>query len=68
MNPDRRRYPRISVEVKVALRYPGEPVRVARTRYPTGGGVPLVIAGDHQPGDCHPALGAAVALRVVGPG
>jgi c-di-GMP-binding flagellar brake protein YcgR len=61
MNADRRRHPRIPMEVEVEFHCPGGEMRVVRTRDLSGGGVLLVISETERP-----PLGAQVQVRVVG--
>lgn len=61
MDPERRRHPRIPMEVEVELYLPGESVRVVHTQDLSGSGVLLIM-----PEDDRPAVGVAVEVRVVG--
>ncbi|ACL74115.1 conserved hypothetical protein [Thioalkalivibrio sulfidiphilus HL-EbGr7] len=61
MNTDRRRHPRIPMEVEVELHVPAEALRVVRTRDLSGSGVLLLM-----PAEGRPAIGARVQVRVVG--
>ncbi|HSP01589.1 MAG TPA: PilZ domain-containing protein [Thioalkalivibrio sp.] len=61
MNSERRRHPRLPMEVEVELHVPGEPMRVTRTQDLSGSGVLLLLAKE----EC-PAPGTQVQIRVVG--
>lgn len=61
MNSERRRHPRIPMEVEVELHCPDEPVRVVRTRDLSGGGVMLLMPAEERP-----QPDARVHVRVVG--
>ena len=61
MDSDRRRYPRLPMEVEVELHCPGQPVRLVRTDDLSHGGISLVL--DHAD---RPPLGTWVKVRVVG--
>ena len=61
MHSERRRHPRIPMEVDVELYCPGEQMRIVRTQDLSGGGVLLLFSADDRP-----ALDTQVQVRVVG--
>ena len=61
MHSDRRRHPRIPMEVEVELYCTGEEMRIVRTQDLSGGGVLLLLREEDRP-----APGTQVQVRVVG--
>jgi hypothetical protein len=61
MDSDRRRHPRIPMEVEVEVHVEGEPLRVGHTMDLSGGGL-LVILPESE---CPPP-GTSIQVRVVG--
>lgn len=56
---DRRRYPRLPLELELELHLPGQPVRKVRSEDLSHGGVLLILGREERP-----ALGAKVMVRV----